>query len=190
MSTCCVRALPTPCASYTTILSTSSRNIVSLTSSGDLILRIRAMKCSMSSGFSLLSATSDWSFSILTSSSACSSSYCFISCLYCLSGSKPDTRFSYRPRTSSESSSYRFCIRFNSVSACWGFSFRFSSHSLCNSSANAFSSFITSLEILWTADRSIASTLSALIPCAVQESTLLAYPPQRKEYSIEPSFLL
>ena len=31
--------------------------------------------------------------------------YCFISCLYCLSGSNPDIRFSYKPRMSVESSS-------------------------------------------------------------------------------------
>lgn len=60
---------------------------------------------SISTEFTFSSASSVFIVSIFVSSSACSSSYCFISCLYCLSGSKPDMRFSYKPRTSAESSS-------------------------------------------------------------------------------------
>ena len=67
---------------------------------GSLHLRIKEMKCLISTVFAFSSVSSFSISSIFVSSSACSSSYCFISCLYCLSGSNPETRFSYKPRIS------------------------------------------------------------------------------------------
>ena len=157
----------------------SSANIKSEISVGSLHLRIKEMKCLISTVFVFSSVSSCCISSIFVSSSACSSSYCFISCLYCLSGSKPETRFSYKPRMSLESSSYRFWKRSNSDLFCFGFSVCFSFHKAWSSFAKASSSFRTNLDNRFTADNIKVSTLSALIEWAEQEFTLLAYPPQR-----------
>ena len=142
-------------------------------------LGIREMKCLISTVFTFSSASDFFISSIFVSSSACSSSYCFISCLYCLSGSNPDTRFSYKPRIRAVSSSYRFSKRCSSDLSCFGLSACFSFQSACNSFAKASSSFKTNLEKRLTVDNIKASTLSTLIEWEVQELTLLAYPPQR-----------